>query len=110
MIPNLENEKITEIEVQNLFLNCMADSTLRDILFCTIDEPKPILQISNENGIPLRTVYRKVQYMLDNRLMKISGAITDTGKKFFLYKSRIRSISVKVDSSNNLYVYVNRNR
>jgi hypothetical protein len=110
MIPNLENEKITEIKMQNIFLSCMADSTLRDILFCTIDEPKPILQISNENGIPLRTVYRKVQYMLDNRLMKISGAITDTGKKFFLYKSRIRSISVKVDSSNNLYVYVNRNR
>ncbi|MDH3502531.1 MAG: ArsR family transcriptional regulator [Nitrosopumilus sp.] len=107
---NVEHEKIIDSELQNAFLNCMADSALRDILFCTIDEPKSILQINKENNIPLRTVYRKMQFLIDNKLIKISGVITDAGKKFFLYKSRIRAINIKIDDSNTLYVYVNRNK
>jgi len=105
-----EYEKITDEQLQNTYLNCMSDSALRDILFCTIDEPKSILQINKENNIPLRTVYRKIQFLVDNKLMKISGAITDTGKKFFLYKSRIRAINIKIDDSNTLNVYVDRNK
>ncbi len=102
-------DRVIDGNLQNVFLDCMSDSSLRDILFTTVDEPKSMLQISKGNNIPLRTVYRKVQYLLDNKLLKISGAISDTGKKFFLYKSRIRSISTKIDDSNILHVYVTRN-
>lgn len=102
-------EKVLEENLQNVLLNCMSDLNLRSILFSTIDEPKSMLQISTENSISLRTVYRKVQYLLDNKLLKVSGAVSITGKKFFLYKSRIRSISTKIDDSNNLYVYTVKN-
>ena len=104
-----ETEKITEENVQKVLLNCMFDLNLRSILFSTIDDPKSMLQLSKENDIPLRTVYRKVQYLLDNKMLKVSGAISDTGRKFFLYKSRIRSITTKIDDINVLHVYVARN-
>ena len=102
---NIDFEEIIEENLQTVFLNCMADFNLRSILFSIIDEPKSMLQICQENNIPLRTVYRKIQYLLDNKLLKISGAISYTGKKFFLYKSKIRAISTKIDDSNILSVH-----
>ncbi|MDH3313947.1 MAG: hypothetical protein OEM28_12520 [Nitrosopumilus sp.] len=43
-------------------------------------------------------------------LTLIVRANTDTGKKFFLYKSRVRAINIKIDDSNTLNVYVDRNK
>ena len=105
----VEQNRIFDETEQSVLLNCMSDLFLREILFSTVDEPMSVLQISKENNIPLRTTYRKVQYLLDSRLLKVSGAISDSGKKFFLYKSRIRSISTRIDNSNVLYVYAVRN-
>lgn len=87
------NFKFVEDEKRDLYMNCISDESIRKILISITDIPKSVIEISSEQNIPLRTVYRKIQFLFDNKLLKISGAITESGKKFFLYKSKIRGIS-----------------
>ena len=58
-----------------------------------MDKPKSAMEISAESKIPISTVYRRLQSLHDNKLLWISGTISDDGKKYFLYRSRIKSIS-----------------
>jgi len=58
-----------------------------------MDKPKSAMEISAESKIPISTVYRRLQSLHDNKLLGISGTISDDGKKYFLYRSRIKSIS-----------------
>ncbi len=87
------NFKFVEDDKKDLYMDCISDESIRKILISITDIPKSVIEISNDQNIPLRTVYRKIQFLYDNKLLKISGAITESGKKFFLYKSKIRGIS-----------------
>jgi predicted transcriptional regulator len=55
------------------------------------------MEISSEKKIPISTVYRRLQTLYDAKLLAISGSINQDGKKYFLYKSRVKSISLKCD-------------
>ena len=55
--------------------------------------PKSAMEIASDAKIPISTVYRRLQNLHDNKLLAISGQISDDGKKFFLYKSKVRSVS-----------------
>ena len=39
----------------------------------------------------------RLQTLFDAKLLTISGSINQDGKKYFLYRSRIKSISLKCD-------------
>ncbi len=71
----------------------MSDKYCRAILENTMDKPKSAMEISAETKIPISTVYRRLQTLHDNKLLGISGSISDDGKKYFLYRSKIKSIS-----------------
>ncbi len=58
---------------------------------------KSCLEICMDARIPISTIYRRVQTLHDLGLLQISGAITDNGKKCFLYKSKVKSIETKFD-------------
>ncbi len=84
---------VTEDYQKEILLECLSDEPIRKILISIMDIPKSVIEISKEENIALRTVYRKIQYLHDNKILKISGGITENGKKFFLYKSKIKGIS-----------------
>lgn len=86
-------EPILEEPQKQVFLECLSDNSIRRIIPSITDVPKSVIEISRDENIPIRTVYRKIQFLADNKLVKISGAITESGKKFFLYKSKFRGIS-----------------
>ena len=92
-------------DIKQSYLSAISDEYSRKILDTIIDVPKSILEISTESQIPLRTVYRKIQALQDSSLLKVSGAMTDDGKKYFLYKSKIRSV-IMTYSKNTLLVKV----
>lgn len=54
--------------------------------------PKSAIEVTAETKIPISTVYRRIQTLYDNKLLRTSGTITDEGKKLFLYKSKIKGI------------------
>lgn len=101
-------QTILDGDLKQILLTVLSDDASRKILDAIIDVPKSILEISVDTKVPIRTVYRKIQTLHDSQLLKISGTITDGGKKFFLYKSKINSITVSYQK-NNLIVNMIKN-
>ena len=101
-------QTILDGDLKQILLTVLSDDASRKILDAIIDVPKSILEISVTTQVPIRTVYRKIQTLHDSQLLKISGTITDGGKKFFLYKSKINSITVSYQK-NNLIVNMIKN-
>ncbi len=95
----LQNRKIEDEERKDAILEILADQYCRDIIKITMEEPKSAIEISAYSQIPISTVYRRLQTLHDNKLLAISGTISDDGKKFFLYKSKIKSICVHYDEN-----------
>ena len=84
--------KIEEPPKKNALLSIMADEYCRTIIHVTKDKPKSAIEITNETKIPISTVYRRLQTLHDNNLLRTSGMINEDGKKLFLYKSKIKGI------------------
>ncbi|MBS1268398.1 MAG: hypothetical protein MAG458_01127 [Nitrosopumilus sp.] len=93
----IQTRKIMEDERKQIILQVLADKYCKHILHSTIDTPKSAMEISSDEKIPISTVYRRLQTLYDAKLLAISGSINDDGKKYFLYKSKMRSISIKCD-------------
>lgn len=89
----MQGRKIEEDERKNAILEIMSDKYCRAILEATMDKPKSAMEISAESKIPISTVYRRLQTLHDNKLLGISGSISDDGKKYFLYRSKVKAIS-----------------
>jgi hypothetical protein len=88
----LQGKTVQEPSTKDVYLEILADKYSRGILEATMDMPKSSLNLSNECGIPISTTYRRVQLLYDHKLLGISGSINQDGKKYFLYKSRVKSI------------------
>ena len=81
--PKLQFEKIIDDELHQKYLITLADVYCRRILDSILDESKSAIEISIDTHIPLRTVYRRIQNMVDDKIVKISGNITENVKKIF---------------------------
>jgi hypothetical protein len=88
----IEGKPVQEELTKDVLLRILADKYSRAILDATMDSPKSAIELSAECKIPISTAYRRVQELHDNKLLGISGSINDDGKKYFLYKSKIKSI------------------
>jgi hypothetical protein len=87
-----QGKQVQEEVTKDVMLRILADKYSRAILNATMDSPKSAIDLSAECKIPISTAYRRVQELHDNKLLGISGSINDDGKKYFLYKSKIKSI------------------
>ena len=92
---SLENETLTD-----KILGVLSDSYSRNILAATIEKPKAASTLTGETGIPISTIYRRLQNLLDVKLLKVSGTISKEGKKYFLYQSKIKEIHSVIQGSN----------
>ena len=93
----VQTRKIMDDERKQIILEVLADKYCKQILHDTLEKPKSAMEISSEKKIPISTVYRRLQTLYDAKLLAISGSINQDGKKYFLYKSRVKSISLKCD-------------
>jgi len=93
----IQTQKIIDDDKKQVILEILADKYCKQILQNTLEKPKSAIEISHEKKIPISTVYRRLQTLYDAKLLAISGSINDDGKKYFLYKSRVKGISLKCD-------------
>lgn len=84
--------KVEEADQKDSLLEILSDKYCRAILESTMHKPKSAIEITADAGIPMSTVYRRIQTLHDNKLLKTSGIITDDGKRLFMYKSKIKGI------------------
>jgi predicted transcriptional regulator len=100
--------KTSENEKNDMIPAVIADPYCRKILEITQLIPKSAVEINSETNIPISTVYRRIQTLCDTGLVETSGSISEDGKKFFLYKSNIKEISIKYNGRLKITVIPNR--
>ena len=88
----VHGKPVQEETAKDVLLEIMADKYSRAILESTMDVSKSALELSSDCGIPISTAYRRVQQLHTHKLLGISGSINEDGKKYFLYKSKVKSI------------------
>ncbi|MEM2759615.1 MAG: hypothetical protein QXU32_06800 [Nitrososphaerales archaeon] len=90
-------------------LKALGDECARTILLSVIDEPKSAIDISREKKIPISSVYRKLHWLENTRLVKVKGfVITGDGKKYHLYQSRIKAIQISLVKDTIAVKFTNR--
>jgi len=101
--------KIEDSEKKESLLEILSDKYCRIIIESIMDKPKSAIEIVSETKIPVSTVYRRIQMLSDNKLLRISGNISEDGKKSFLYKSKVKGIQTKYENGSvNVELILNR--
>jgi len=92
--PNRKNKE----KQDDVLLSVLADKYCRTLLASTLTKPKSAMELSAEHRIPISTVYRRLSDLHQLGLLDTSGTIGREGKKYFLYKSRIKAINAVFSS------------
>ena len=101
--------KIEDPEKKESLLEILSDKYCRIIIESIMDKSKSAIEIVSETKIPVSTVYRRIQMLSDNKLLRISGNISEDGKKSFLYKSKVKGIQTKYENGSvNVELILNR--
>ena len=94
-LPQLKKYDITQKVIEAL-----ADAESRAILFSIIKRGKTAAEISEKCKIPLSSVYKKLTDLEDLTLVEIEKRlISDKGRKFKVYKSRISKADISIKKS-----------
>lgn len=77
----------------------LADAYARRVLAVCVKKPLSVKDISQETGLPLPTTYRHVNRLHENGLLVVErSALTHDGKRYDLYRSRLRSARIEMDA------------
>ena len=84
---------IDDSDRKQIYIRVVSDQFSIKIITSIINNPKTAVEISKGTGIPISTVYRRLQFLQENKLLKVSGGINKDGK-FFVYQSKIKEVDV----------------
>ena len=97
MRKRLSLSQLKKYDVNQKVIAALADAQSRSILFSIIKQGKTAMELSEEHRIPLSSVYKKISDLEEIALVKVDKWIlSDNGKKFKLYKSRISKADVSI--------------
>ena len=89
-----------EVEKQRI-LAALADHYSRNILTATIERPMSALELSRQYNIPVTTVYRRIEELVQAGLLAaVQSGRSKDGKWYDLYRSLLRSINVSFENGN----------
>lgn len=87
--------QLRKYDVSQKILEILANAQSRVILFSMIKDGKTAVDLSAEHRIPLSSVYQKISELEDLSMIRVERTtISDSGKKFKIYKSRISKADV----------------
>ena len=86
---------------KNALLTALADEEMVKIMNCVMHRSKSFNDIAAENSdIPRTTVFRKIKWLLNQGILIVDNiVITKEGKKFSIYHSTLRAITVKYENN-----------
>jgi DNA-binding transcriptional ArsR family regulator len=91
----LEGERI-----KSAVLTVLADPEMVRIIDSTMNQTKSVYDIIMETKMPHTTAYRKIKWIVDNKLLVIDRiSISEEGKRYSLFHSVFRSINVKYENN-----------
>lgn len=78
----------------------LSDEYARRILSVCIKQARSVRDIEADTGMPQATVYRHVKQLVEEKLLVVErSAITPDGKRYELYRSRVRMARIELDQS-----------
>lgn len=81
-------------------VEALGDPYARRILATLVKRPRAVKDISQETQLPLPTTYRHVNRLVEQGLVVIErSALTEDGKRFELYRSRIKAARIEMDGA-----------
>ena len=88
---------VEKYDITNKILNELANLESRHILFSIIQKPKTVKQISQEQKIPLSTVYKKIQVLTGISLIfETHRDFSSDGKIIRFYQSKIDDVQIDI--------------
>jgi hypothetical protein len=101
-IRNSSNNMIVKNErSKRAILDVLGDTELQKILDATMFNSKSVSQIIRDTAIPHTTGYRKIRWLLDEKLLVVDKIeITEDGKKSSLFRTVLKSFNVKYEYNN----------
>ena len=97
MSKHLTLPQLKKYDVTQKVIEMLADTESRAILFSMIRKGKTASELSDKHKIPLSSVYKKISDLEELTLIKVdSWRISDKGRKFKLYKSRISNAEISI--------------
>ena len=94
----LLGKDVEEENIRNKVLKIISNEQAMQIVEYSMDAPRSAYEISTACGIPLTQVYRWVRKLHSLGFVRISGATNAAGKKYFMYKSKVKTIRVTLDA------------
>lgn len=78
----------------------LSEDYARRILSVCVRKAKSVREIEQETQLAQATVYRYIKQLSDSNLLVVErSAITSDGKRYDLYRSRLRTARVELDGS-----------
>ena len=97
MTRRLTLPQIKKYDVTQKVVSMLADAESRTILFSIVKKGKTASELSQKYKIPLSSVYKKISDLEELTLIKVdSWRISDSGRKFKIYKSRIKNAEINI--------------
>ncbi|HYW00656.1 MAG TPA: helix-turn-helix domain-containing protein [Candidatus Acidoferrum sp.] len=90
---------VCDEQAKQKILAAMADQYSRKILTATVDEPVSALDLSKTYDIPITTVYRRIEELVEAGLIAaVKSGRTADGKWYDLYRSLLKRIDVSFEN------------
>ena len=97
MTRRLTLPQLKKYDVTQKVIEALADSESRAILFSIIKKGMTASELSEKLKIPLSSVYKKLSDLEDLTLIEVEKwMISDKGRKFKIYKSRISKADISI--------------
>ena len=92
--------QLKKYDIAQKIIESLADAESRAILFSTIKKGKTVIDLSYTLKIPLSSVYKKLSELEELSLIQVEKwTISDKGRKFKVYKSRISEADITIKKS-----------
>jgi len=89
--------QLKKYDVTQKVIEALADSESRAILFSVIKKGMTASELSEKLKIPLSSVYKKLGDLEELTLIEVERwMISDKGRKFKIYKSRISKADISI--------------
>jgi predicted ArsR family transcriptional regulator len=89
--------QLKKYDVTQKVIEALADSESRAILFSIIKKGMTASELSDKLKIPLSSVYKKLIDLEELTLIEVEKwMISDKGRKFKIYKSRISKADISI--------------
>ncbi|GKS67619.1 hypothetical protein YTPLAS73_11660 [Nitrosarchaeum sp.] len=97
MTRRLTLPQLKKYDVTQKVIEALADSESRAILFSVIKKGMTAADLSDRLKIPLSSVYKKLGDLEELTLIEVERwMISDKGRKFKIYKSRISKADISI--------------